>query len=139
MPERLLFMLSKIQTRLTAHVKGRLSENGISLSPGQIGILLVLDRDRKTTMGQISRTLDIDNAAITRLVDKLEKQNLVERNINPDDRRQMLITITKDGLNKAGTVKKIVKVVNRKITEGFTEEEIAIYKRVNLAIIQKFG
>jgi len=139
MPDRLLFMLSKVQHRLSAHIKRELKKEGVVLSPGQIGILLVLDLDRQTTMGHLGRSLDIDNAAITRLVDKLEKQNLVERRINPDDRRQMLIRITEIGLATAETVKKVAKTANNRIKEGFTEEEIAIYKRVNLAILEKFG
>ena len=98
----------------------------------------MLDRERRTTMGNLSRTLDIDNAAITRLVDKLEKKALVERSIDPDDRRQMLIAITAEGLDQAAVVKKIAKAANRKIKEGFTEEEITVYKRVNLEILDKF-
>jgi len=138
MPDRLLFMLSRIQNRLTSHIKNELKKEGIVLSPGQIGILLVLDRVSQTTMGNLSRALYIDNAAITRLVDKLEKQKLVERRINTDDRRQMLITITEAGLNQAIIIKKIAKAANSKIKDGFTEKEIEIYKQVNQAILKKF-
>jgi DNA-binding MarR family transcriptional regulator len=138
MPDRLLFMLSRIQNRLTSHIKNELKKESIALSPGQIGILLVLDRVSQTTMGNLSQALYIDNAAITRLVDKLERQKLVERRINPEDRRQMLITITEDGLGQAGIIKKIAKAANSKIKDGFTEKEIEIYKQVNQAILKKF-
>lgn len=138
MPNRLLFMLSKIQNRLTAHMKYELKKEGIALSPGQIAILLVLDKERRSNMGNISRTLEIDNAAITRLVDKLEKRNMVERSINPDDRRQMLIRITAEGLKQAGKIKKIAWAANSKIMEGFTDEELEVYKRVNSSILEKF-
>jgi DNA-binding MarR family transcriptional regulator len=139
LPDRLIFMLSKVQHRLGSYLKKEIKNRGVELSPGQIGILFVLDRERQTTMGNLSQTLEIDNAAITRLVDKLEKKALVERSINPDNRRQILITITTKGLNRAAVVKKIAKAANSKIKEGFTEEEINIYKRVNLEILQKFN
>ena len=138
MPDRLIFMLSRVQHRLSSYFKRELKNKGLVLSPGQIGILFVLDGERQTTMGNLSRTLDIDNAAITRLVDKLENKALVERSIDPDDRRQMLIAITAEGLDKAAVVKKIAKAANSKIKEGFTEEEITVYKRVNLEILKKF-
>ncbi len=153
MPDRLLFMLSKVQTRLTAHMKGELKKAGVALSPGQIGILLVLsaaqtkkksadkkklNRNSQVSMGSISQTLDIDNAAITRLVDKLEKQGLVERHINLDDRRQMLISITEQGRESAVVIKKVAKAANQKIKKGFTEQEVDIFKRVNMAILNKF-
>jgi len=139
MPDRLLFSLSKIHYRLTSHFKRELKRIGIDLSPGQIGILLVLEGLGETTMGDLSRTLEIDNAAITRLVDKLEKSQLVGRRINPHDRRQMLIEITDEGLQKATAVKKVAHAANKKIGEGFSNEEMAIYKRVNQAILQKFS
>jgi len=138
MPDRLIFALSRIQSRLTAHVKKELQKEGLALSPGQIGILLVLENSGQTTMGDLSQTLEIDNAAITRLVDKLEKQNLVARAINPEDRRRILIDIEDEGLRQAQILKRIARETNRKMTEGFTAEEIATYKRINQEIIRKF-
>ena len=98
MQDRFLFMLSKIQNKLSSHIRRKLKEQGVVLSPGQMGILLALENEKQTTMGELSRILEIDNAAITRLVDKLEKLDFVERQINLKDRRQMLITITSSGM-----------------------------------------
>lgn len=139
MPNRLIFALTRIQTRVMAHMKQELQKAGVAFSPGQIGILLVLENVGQTSMGDLSQTLEIDNAAITRLVDKLEKQGLVERRINPDDRRQILIAPTATGLEKARIVKRIAQATNKKITEGFTREEIDTYARMNQAIIAKFS
>ena len=108
------------------------------LSPGQMGILLALENEKQTTMGELSRILEIDNAAITRLVDKLEKLDFVERQINLKDRRQMLITITSSGMASASIVKTVVQSANNKIKEGFTKEEMDIYKRVNVSLLDKF-
>ena len=138
MPDKLLFLLSRVQSKLTTHVKRELKKKDIALSPGQIGILLVLERDGQTSMGHLSQTLDIDNAAISRLVDKLEKQKLVKRYINLDDRRQVLIFATEAGMNHAREAKKVANAANSKIKAGFTEKEIAIYKKVNQAILEKF-
>lgn len=139
MPNRLIFALTRIQTRVMTHMKQELQKAGAAFSPGQIGILLVLENVGQTSMGDLSQTLEIDNAAITRLVDKLEKQQLVERRINPDDRRRIQIAPTATGLEKARIVKQIAQATNRKITEGFTQEEIATYVRMNQAIIAKFS
>ena len=139
MPHRLIFALARVQQRLTAHLKKRIEEEGIKLSPGQTGIMLVLENRGQTTMGDLSQTLEIDNAAITRLVDKLEKQHLVERTINPDDRRQILITITEKGRSQAEIVKQIAKATNQQMVQGFSAEEVSIYQRINQAIIQRFS
>lgn len=121
------------------HMKKEMQKQGVAFSPGQIGILLALENMGQTAMGNLSQALEIDNAAITRLVDKLEKQKIVERKINPDDRRQILISATKEGLEKAQILKQIAQATNRKITDGFTQEEIATYARMNQEIIAKFS
>ncbi len=139
MSERFLFIMSKIHNKITSHIKKELKKEGLVLSPGQMGILLALDREGQTTMGELSGLLDIDNAAITRLVDKLEKLGLVERKINLEDRRQMLIFITDEGTANASVVKTVAQSANSKIKEGFTIEEMEVYERVNLAILKKFG
>ena len=139
MPDRLLFSLSRIHYRVTSHFKNEFKKQGIDLSPGQMAILMALKRDRETTMGTLSRTIEVDNAAATRLVDKLEKQGLVERRLNRSDRRQMLIAITGEGLKRAQMLKAIVHDVNRRIAEGFSEEEMKIYQRVNQTILERFS
>lgn len=138
MTDRLLFMLSKVGSRLTSYFHRELKKEGIVLSPGQIGILLALEQEHETIMGRLAETLEIDNAAVSRLVDKLEKQLLAERRINTEDRRQILIRITYEGLVQAEIVKKLAKAANAKIKDGFTEDEIELFKRVNLGILQKF-
>ncbi len=138
MPDKLLFLMSKIQHVLVTHIKNELKKEGIVLSPGQIGIILALERDQKTTMGKLSKVIEIDNAASSRLADKLEKEQLVERYINPEDRRQVNIAITQKGLDTARIVKKVVQTANARIKEGFTDKEIKTYQRVNKAIFEKF-
>lgn len=139
MPDRFLFMMSKIQNRIQGHIKRELHKVGLSFSPGQIGILLVLDQENQTTMGQIGQVLEMDNAAITRLVDRLESQGLVVREINPRDRRQMLISITPKGLDQTRILKVIARTANDRIKQGFSQGEMDIYKRVNQAILERFS
>ena len=138
MSDRLLFMLSRVHHKVVAHIGNELKKNGISLSPGQIGILFVLENDGESNMGHLSRSLDIDNAAISRLVDKLEKQGFVMRSINTEDRREILINITQEGLRNIDTVKVMVNAANERIREGFSDEEMSVYQRINMSILDKF-
>ncbi len=50
----------------------------------------------------------------------------------------MLITINKNGLDKAKIVKKIAKIVNNKIKKGFSNDEMEVYKRINNQILEEF-
>ena len=138
MPEKLLFLLSKVQNALSVHLKKALKKEGLDITMGQYGIMMVLEQTNQTTMGDLSRILEIDNSSITRLVDKLEKQALAERTINPDDRRQMLVSITDLGLEKASVLKRIAQETNARIMEGFNDGDIAAFIKVNQGIIRIF-
>lgn len=139
MSDRFLFLLSKVQNALTVHFKKELKKEGLDITTGQFAIMVALEQVRQTTMGDLSRLLDIDNSAITRLVDKLEKQGLAERRINPDDRRQMLVSVTDQGLEKAVILKRIAQEANQRIQDGFTPAEMDTFKNVNQGILKKFG
>jgi DNA-binding MarR family transcriptional regulator len=138
MADRLLFLLARVQHRLMSHVNRELKKVGVGLSKGQMGVLVALTQRREATMGQLRETLDIDSAALTRVVDKLEDKGLVRRQSNPRDRRQVLISATEDGLGQAAAVLRVVKVANRRIQEGFSPQELDAFKRVNAAILEKF-
>lgn len=142
MADRYFFMMSRIQNRIMAHFKKELKEAGLSFSPGQMGILLALENldrpEQGITMGELSQILDMDNAALTRLVDSLEKKGLALREINPHNRRQVRAGLTPEGLDQACQVKAIAAKSNQLIREGFTPEEMDVYMRVNQAILDKF-
>ena len=49
------------------------------------------------TMSELSRRLIVSNGAITGLVDKLAEAGLVTRREDPDDRRSMIVRLTRKG------------------------------------------
>tara|TARA_B100000614_G_scaffold42078_1_gene34948 strand:- start:302 stop:700 length:399 start_codon:yes stop_codon:yes gene_type:complete len=131
-------MMSRIQNRILRHIKGELKKQGLSLSPGQMAVVLALNETTHALMGELSRTLDMDSAALTRLVASLETQGLVSREINPANRRQIRVSITPEGKRQAGILIPIVRNANDMISRGFSPEEMAVYNRVNQAILDRF-
>ncbi len=47
--------------------------------------------------GAISKLLNLHNSVITRHLDQVVDKGLVERSLDPDDSRKILLTLTKDG------------------------------------------
>lgn len=138
MADRLLFLLARVQYRLTSHVNRELKKAGVVLSKGQMGVLVALTEEREATMGQLRDMLDVDSAALTRVVDKLEDKQLVRRRSNQQDRRQVLIQATQAGLGQAAEVLRVFKAANGRIQEGFSARELDAFTRVNAAILEKF-
>lgn len=136
--DRLIYLLSKAQHRIGTYMKKFLLSRNVKVTGVQTGILFLLEK-RSHTMTELSKELAIDNSAITGLVDRLEKSGFAVRKVNPNDRRTFLISITESGLDEVAKAKVIVKEVNEKIKEGFSEEEIDNFKCVLNSFFSKFN
>ena len=138
MADRLLFLLSRAEFSLKKYLKGKFREKNISITPGQMGILFLLKSRDAMTMSDLGAALYIDNSTITRLVDRLESRDLVRRVMNPEDRRQYLLSITDKGTDVIHSAKDIVRSTNDLIMKGFSKEEIDSFKRVLESFSVKF-
>jgi DNA-binding MarR family transcriptional regulator len=73
-----------------------LAPHGLTIS--QLNILSVLHRvNRPLTMGELGHAVSVRPANLTGVVDALTRRGLVERRVNPDDRRSYLVTNTSAG------------------------------------------
>lgn len=136
--DRLLFLMSRAQHAISEYTKKKFIEDKISISPAQMGILFLLQKGNLRPMSELGKLLEIDNSTITGLVDRLEKSGFVERSADPTDRRKWLISITETGDGEINQAKIIVKEVNRKVQEGFSEDEINSFRKVLGDFLVKF-
>ncbi|MFQ5516973.1 MAG: MarR family winged helix-turn-helix transcriptional regulator [Acidimicrobiia bacterium] len=78
------------------------------LTPSQAYALLQIGEPRP--MSQLADTLSCDRSNVTAIVDKLESGGLVERRIDPEDRRVKNLALTPAGAD-----------LRRKLEDGMTE------------------
>lgn len=138
MDDKLLFQLSKAEHTLKQYMSEKMKAQGVILTPGQAGILFLLKSNDGMNMSELGRILGIDNSAITRLIDRLEDQEFVKRGSRVGDRRQYLISITEKGLCAIEKIGAIAHEVNEKIKEGFTDSEMAVFKKILFSFQDKF-
>ena len=139
MDDRLILLISKAGYALKNYLKKEFASSGVWLSPAQAGILFSLKISNGLPMNQLSQIISIDNAAVTRHIDILEREGLVKRESDAKDRRKNIIRITDKGIIEADKAKAIARRVNNMIKEGFTDQEIEVFKNVLNSFIIKFG
>ncbi len=138
MKDKIIFELSKAEHKIKNYMKKKIKEKKIRITAGQSGVLFLLRQENNLKMSELGKLLQIDNSAITRVIDRLEENELVTREMNPTDRRQYLISITEKGKQDIDIVGEISNQTNAKIKEGFTEEEISVFLRILRAFEVKF-
>jgi DNA-binding MarR family transcriptional regulator len=93
--ERLADILTVLQRRFLANLSKELSRGNVSFP--QYFLLGYLCQAKFLTMSEIASKMGHTTAAATGLVDRLENLGLVERSHASDDRRKIMVKITKNG------------------------------------------
>lgn len=139
MDARILFLLSRAGYVLKNHVKRELEKEGLRFAPVEMGVLFSLELTDGLQMNEIAHIVQADGAAITRYVDRLEGNGLVQRNPSPEDRRKIHIRITQEGRHAATRCKTVVRRINNAIIDGFEPQEIQGFVNVLNGLLTKSG
>ncbi|MBO5472431.1 MAG: MarR family transcriptional regulator [Lachnospiraceae bacterium] len=100
-----------------------LSENGIEISGGQGRILFILWKKDRLTVSEISRETSLAKNTVSIVVDGMVKKGILERNINPDNRRQTIISLTAYAKSLQVKYESVSQQMNRLFYQGFSEKE----------------
>ena len=136
--DRMIYLLSTARQALIDHTNKSLLKAGIKTTLAQAGVLFLLIQRDMRNMSEFGQIFGIDKSAVTYLIDKLEKNGLVERNVQEGNRRAFLIHITSTGIKEAKKAREIVNGINQEIKTSFDSREIEAYKKVLSGIIEKF-
>ena len=76
----------------------RLQQNGINVTPEQYLVLDILWEKQSLSQQNIADLIQKDKNSVTKIIDSLERKNLVNRVVDQKDRRINKIELTKEGL-----------------------------------------
>jgi DNA-binding MarR family transcriptional regulator len=136
--DRIIFLISKVCQKLIINLQKAFSENGVEVTPVQVGLLFFLQKNNGSSLTQISQGLMLENPTVTGLIDRLENLGYVKRADHPSDRRVYLIYLTEKGNLVANKALPIVKKLNEEIKKGYSREEIEGFKKVLIGAFNKF-
>jgi DNA-binding MarR family transcriptional regulator len=71
----------------------------------------------------LARELAMDGGAMTRLLDRLEAKNLIQRERSTEDRRVVMVSLTEHGLTSMARAPAVLSQVSNEHLAGFTHEE----------------
>jgi DNA-binding MarR family transcriptional regulator len=89
--------------------------------------LRVIWSSDEATAQDIVSTIKRDKAQVARLVEDLCEQNLVERRMNPNDKRSKLLRLTDCGRDIFNKVEQIEQSFANELIEGIPKEELEVF------------
>lgn len=112
--------IKRLQERIFERL---LAENNIEISGGQGRILFILWKNDHLTISEISKATSLAKNTVSIVVDGMVKKNILERQINPENRRQTIISLT----NYARSLQEKYEAVSQKMNllfyQGFSDKE----------------
>lgn len=119
------FKLAAISRKMNRYYNNRYAEYGITI--GQSFVLFhLLDHDG-SSVKDIAARVQLDSPAITGFIDRLIKEELVERREYPEDRRSLQIYLTTKGKGLAQEVLPIAREYNQHIKDLISGENIDVF------------
>jgi len=106
------FRLARTARSMKRALESRLSEYNITAS--QYIVLAQLNDEDGISLSQLGERLDFDNPTITGVVDRMERDGLVERRRVADDRRVINVFLTQKGKKLLTAIEDVADEINEK-------------------------
>jgi DNA-binding MarR family transcriptional regulator len=128
-----LIALRRILKATDANIKALAALSGLTAS--QLRVLQLLAARGKMLTSELARTVALNLATVSILVDKLQEAGLVARQRGESDRRQVWVTITDIGREKLSAAPDLLQEVFRARFERLPEWEQAFLIAALLRIV----
>jgi len=134
---RLVFLLNAGHRRVQRWIEAKMAAKG-GLTAAQSGVLFFVGGQEGALIGEAAEALDLAPSAMTGLIDRMTRAELVERRADPSDGRAMRLHLTEKGLQARQDAKAGLDGINAHLTDGFTDDEIAVVARWLASLQTKF-
>ncbi len=131
--------LRRASQHLERAVRANLADTGVD-EYWEIEVLLALRRapHHRASAGDLGRECQVTSGAITNRISRLEKRDWVRRDIDPDDRRQVLVSLTTAGLAQADRIIAMKTQAERWAFDGVDRELLERIARDLRALLLSF-
>lgn len=135
--KRLFFLLNMAQRKLFNHVD-KACEQTFDCSVTQLAALLYVVKHSGCLQKDVVKALSLNKSAVTGLIARMEKNELLERSVSEEDARAIKLYPMPEGVKKALALMPFIDEMNTLFTDEFSDEEMeTVFKFLNF-IIKRF-
>ena len=121
------FLLTVSQHAVFQNLHERLDRFGIT--PGQYAVLYCLWNKGEITPKEISQAVFLEMSTVSGVLDRMQKKGLIQRVVDPNDRRSVRVAATPEGMALREGVMEAVAAMNTDVLGEFTPEEVQLLRK----------
>lgn len=129
-PMKLIGIANRAFSRI---VDAPLRELGFAI--GQLPVLVALKRHSALPQAELARLAQVEQSSMAQLLNRMERDGLIERVPAPDDKRSRLISLSDGAARRMPKAKAVMESTSRQALVGFSDKErdqlFALLSRVN--------
>lgn len=123
--ELLVTTIGKLRNRLHRILKQRYAaEADVKLTVEEFILLNMIEAHTDQILQNIAIATGKNKSVVMRMIDSLEQKGLAKRTVNPEDRRENLLSITDKGSEVLSQYQLIEKQLSRELLEGIPAQKI---------------
>lgn len=125
-PDCPYYLISRVTLLVTSELKKGLAEGGAAdVRPAYLGALLALWQEDALKVVDLGKRAGLETSTMTGLIDRMERDGLVERRDDASDRRVQRIHLTEKGKQAMNPALAAVDKILATVFEGISEEDLS--------------
>jgi DNA-binding MarR family transcriptional regulator len=133
--EDLLFLTRNLSSLLKP--EGRKIRQALEFEDGVIGVLSIIWLNPGISQNDLAASVVLKKSAVTKLLNSLEKSNLVQRHRSKTDGRANALTITAEGHEKIAVVRKLTSEIHDRMFRNIPKQDREIFFSVLLQLLSE--
>jgi DNA-binding MarR family transcriptional regulator len=136
MPARTIYLIKRLETEVTAQMVKILG--AYDITPSQFTVLsFVGDNKTDLSSAQLSRRFLMTPQSMNEVVTTLQRKALLEKNIDPNHKRILRISLTEKGQAMLKQCNAAMDEFEVKLLEDFSKEEVDFYRNFIGKVLEK--
>ena len=123
LPSLLGYTLRRTQSAVFSDFAATFSTAGATLTPGEFGLLVLVERNAGLSQMTLARALGIDRSTLVPILDRLQARGLLERRRSPTDGRTHALELTPVGAKALARFTSLVRTHEKRIASRLSTAE----------------
>ena len=123
LPSLLGYVLRRTQSAVFADFAATFARAGEALTPGEFGLLVLVERNAGLSQMALARALGIDRSTLVPILNRLQGRGLLVRRSSPTDGRTHALGLTPVGAKALAKYCRLVTTHEKRIASGLSAAE----------------
>ena len=117
------WLISRAYARASRLLSERFEAEGAGLRGYHFRLLAALDEWGPASQAELGRSTGIDRSDVTAALSELESQTLIERAVDPDNKRRNIVGITRAGTKRLAVLDQVVTAVQDQLLASLSQAQ----------------